>query len=653
MSLEIALQAHQQGNLSEARRLYELFLESDPKHPDALYLLGILLRQSGEFEGALTHLESAAAEAPENANILYNLAHFYFESGAIQKSIQTYERILQFHPDHISTLNNLGSIYLSEQPENSLRLLQRSFELDPTSLQTLCNLSLSLDAAGRKLDALELLRQNFSPWKDELQLNNVLSAVLFEIEPGSLNPLQVQFLESLYTNPHLHGTRLNQALRPRFLALCAELIRIGDFHHIPPLIADYLRSDTISSAREEYLFVQLRKNLLLNFRALISREPEGLESLVESMAVQAMTLEYCPLTLPMEELELKNYEGDSKWEVLIRSCYRHPLEQDLKIIEVNSLPNLAQVLKRELDVAAIPIEQSSIYRETSKLVRSQYEEDPYPRWAHVQKFSPTSIYEFLNGRIHSQDLHQTIPNDPEILIAGCGTGKVLMELLSQIHYQSAIGIDLSIRSLQYTAYKIQNSNLGEVKLKQLDILDLEKLDRRFDFIDCCGVLHHMEDPDQGLKSLLKVLKEKAFMRLALYSRRARRHINLAREKFSNMKPTAQNISKARQSILGSDARDPLHGISYCTDFYSLSGCRDLLFHSCEHQYDLLEIKEWLMRNDLIFCGFEFPSKSILQAYRSQYPNDPRAVNLENWHQFEAENPDFFCAMYQFFVRKNN
>ena len=40
----------------------------------------------------------------------------------------------------------------------------------------------------------------------------------------------------------------------------------------------------------------------------------------------------------------------------------------------------------------------------------------------------------------------------------------------------------------------------------MDILALSSLNTKFDIIECCGVLHHMDKPLEGLKSLLNVLK---------------------------------------------------------------------------------------------------------------------------------------------------
>ena len=40
----------------------------------------------------------------------------------------------------------------------------------------------------------------------------------------------------------------------------------------------------------------------------------------------------------------------------------------------------------------------------------------------------------------------------------------------------------------------------------------------------CGVLHHLKDPDEGLRILLNILEPKGYLKLGLYSEYARKHI---------------------------------------------------------------------------------------------------------------------------------
>jgi hypothetical protein len=86
------------------------------------------------------------------------------------------------------------------------------------------------------------------------------------------------------------------------------------------------------------------------------------------------------------------------------------------------------------------------------------------------------------------------------------------------------------------------------------------------------------------------------------------------------------------------------------DFYTVSGCRDLLFHVQEHRMTLPQIKAFIAANGLAFQGFDLDA-ATLQAYRTRYPADRVGTDLDCWHAFEEVYPNTFVRMYQFRVRK--
>jgi hypothetical protein len=86
------------------------------------------------------------------------------------------------------------------------------------------------------------------------------------------------------------------------------------------------------------------------------------------------------------------------------------------------------------------------------------------------------------------------------------------------------------------------------------------------------------------------------------------------------------------------------------DFYSVSGCRDLLFHAQEHTLTLPEIGAFLPEQNLTLLGFEL-SPSVRARYAAQFPDDGAMTDLANWHRFETDNPATFASMYNFWVRK--
>ena len=86
---------------------------------------------------------------------------------------------------------------------------------------------------------------------------------------------------------------------------------------------------------------------------------------------------------------------------------------------------------------------------------------------------------------------------------------------------NVLAIDLSLSSLAYGSIKAREDEINNITFKQCDILNVSDIDKRFDIISSCGVLHHMEKPHKGLKSLVDILNDEGGMKLALYSTYAR------------------------------------------------------------------------------------------------------------------------------------
>ena len=52
-----------------------------------------------------------------------------------------------------------------------------------------------------------------------------------------------------------------------------------------------------------------------------------------------------------------------------------------------------------------------------------------------------------------------------------------------------------------------------------------------------------------------------------------------------------------------------------------------------------------------FLGFFFDDEHIKRKFSKFFPNDKENISLDNWHQFEINNPNIFSSMYQFWVKK--
>ena len=304
---------------------------------------------------------------------------------------------------------------------------------------------------------------------------------------------------------------------------------------------------------------------------------------------------------------------------------------------------VAEPLEEAEDARAVPA-LTMMDDQTSLRVMRQYEESPYPRWV----INPLAA---LSGKMHG-DRGDADPLPEEILIAGCGTGEHPFDVAQKSPGARILAVDLSRPSLAYARRKTREQGLRNIEYAQADILQLATIGRSFDRIEAVGVLHHLADPKAGWRVLVSLLRPNGVMRIGLYSETARRPLVEAQAIIAKegYRATAGDIRAMRQKIIRErdDARWNL--LLSTVDFYSMSGCRDILFNVMEHRFTLPDIAACLDELGLTFLGFELDPK-IIETFREQYPDEDATLDLDDWHAFERANPKTFSNMYMFLVRR--
>jgi hypothetical protein len=153
----------------------------------------------------------------------------------------------------------------------------------------------------------------------------------------------------------------------------------------------------------------------------------------------------------------------------------------------------------------------------------------------------------------------------------------------------------------------------------------------------------------GWRILLSLLRPKGIMGIGLYSEPGRSDV-VAAQRFVRERgcsPTPDDIRRCRHELMAT----PLKVVAKFHDFFSISECRDFLFHVQELRLTIPQIKQFLVAQNLHFIGFELDAGAV-QAYRDRFPDDPSMTDLDHWHAFETERPATFAGMYQFWCQKD-
>ncbi|MDD9899810.1 MAG: class I SAM-dependent methyltransferase [Alphaproteobacteria bacterium] len=205
-------------------------------------------------------------------------------------------------------------------------------------------------------------------------------------------------------------------------------------------------------------------------------------------------------------------------------------------------------------------------------------------------------------------------NNFHVLVAGAGTGDSALFWAEQLRDKEnarLVYFDMSSASMAVAKERAQIRQLDNIEWHQGSILDLPSLDLgQFDFIECSGVLHHLADPDEGLRALRSVLKPDGvidIMVYATYGRTAVYHMQELMRLVNGGEADRQKEVENTKKII--DALPPQNWFSvgqehvvYMHDVEKDAGLYDLLLHTQDRAYTITDIYAWLGRCSLEMTG---------------------------------------------------
>jgi SAM-dependent methyltransferase len=165
------------------------------------------------------------------------------------------------------------------------------------------------------------------------------------------------------------------------------------------------------------------------------------------------------------------------------------------------------------------------------------------------------------------------------------------------------GIDVSATSVRCTEELKRKHSLNNLNVRQSAIEQVSELGASFDQIVCTGVLHHLADPDAGLRALRGVLKPEGAMHLMVYAPYGRAGIYLLQE-FCRRIGIAANDAGVRDLIRALRALPPGHPLEVLLrespDFQHEASIADALLHPQDRAYSVPQLFDFLKRAGLTF-----------------------------------------------------
>jgi SAM-dependent methyltransferase len=333
-------------------------------------------------------------------------------------------------------------------------------------------------------------------------------------------------------------------------------------------------------------------------------------------------------------------------------------------------------------------EQHSPSRGVAAEVQDFYERYPYPRPIdNLEKYR--RLGQDRQGR--RADYHLFWParpyrEDQSILIAGCGTSQAAKHALRWPAAQ-VVGIDFSATSVRCTEELKRKYDLNNLLVRQLPIDRVNDLEMSFDQIICTGVLHHLADPDAGLRALRDVLKPDGAMNLMVYAPYGRAGVYMLQE-FCRRIGIHANDEAIRDLIAALPAIPPGHPLENLLrespDFRQEAALADALLNPQDRSYSVPQLFDFIKGAGLTFgrwlkqapytphCGIvaKIPQGSRLKelsmaeqyaavelfrgtmirhsvvAYRDDSSDDMRLISFDGdaWlHYVPLRMPDTICV----------
>ena len=707
--LDLAKDNINKNQLNDAENILSDLLQEDPLSVDSLVWLALVKKKQGDLKSALMLTTKASNISPNNSDIL-NLVGLYSKEIGDNDSALGYFKKSQKIKENATAILGISSIYwaldkkilaISFLEKNiskikdyripmKLSAMQFEEKLYSKSIENACRLILAVDnnqvinnLKTPFADSLFYLAKDTFPFPNN---NNVIIASIEKLlDDGSeYRNLKNGFFKFVFKDikTDLFKDTKEKIFDEKFISeyINSNFDILNDDYFIKYLSSNLLlkrlKNSLICCHHIESIYTQTRKHLLSKIFIDKSSIGEAEHRLLSAICIQCDYNGYVWEVTDKEKKEIQNLEEkiieDLKLtddininEVLIYACYK-------PLLNNTSLVNYLSKKFKDTDEINYEVIQSLILEplslrenndhiksfnevkdKTSLKVMNMYKEHPYPKWKGIL-YIPSEIN--VHQKYYDRDL--TEKNDSniqkEILIAGCGTGQELVTV-SKIYSNSNItAIDISLPSLSYAYKRAKDNDVNNFELIHMDLLELVNYKKKFDIINCSGVLHHMKDPELGLKALISCLKEDGYLNIGLYSRTARENITKLRKLIAdnNLNNSQEEIAKIRRSIiLGYDGYESFNHLLNVRDFYSFNEMQDLLFHPRELMFNLEEIDEILKRNNLEFIEFDNKYQKYKDVYNKNYPKDKELRSIKNWSEFEDQYPPTFLGMYQFFAKR--
>src|SRR5271170_8447630 len=193
-------------------------------------------------------------------------------------------------------------------------------------------------------------------------------------------------------------------------------------------------------------------------------------------------------------------------------------------------------------------------------------------------------------------------DDRSILVAGCGTSQAAKYAVAWPR-ATITGIDVSTTSIQRTEQLKRKYQLDNLEVRQLAVERAAELGQGFEHVVCTGVLHHLPDPDAGLRALHDVLEPTGALNVIVYAPYGRAGVYMLQD-YCRRLSVGGTETEIRDLAASLKALPPDHPVApllrTSPDFADRAGLADALLHPQDRAYSVPQLLGLLDRAGLAF-----------------------------------------------------
>jgi predicted O-linked N-acetylglucosamine transferase (SPINDLY family) len=193
------MQYHQAGNLQQAEQLYRQILQADPRHADALHLLGVIACQVGRHDLGLEYIGQAISVNPYYGDFHRNLGVAYQELGRLDEAAACFEQTLGLKPEDAAACYKLGRVrHQQGKLDEAVAWYQQALWLRPDA-EAHTSLGIAFVAQGRLTEAIACYRQALGLRPDLARTHYNLAIALHK--QGSVAEAIARYQQALHLQP--------------------------------------------------------------------------------------------------------------------------------------------------------------------------------------------------------------------------------------------------------------------------------------------------------------------------------------------------------------------------------------------------------------------------------------------------------------------